>query len=82
MVRRIAAALAAHGCAVDVHKGDALPAGLVADDHDGIVVAASIIVGRYQGYSRAFVKRHLVALTDRPAAFVSVSGGALESNPR
>ncbi len=79
VVRRVAAVLEARGHTVDVVRGDAAARSAVAD-HDAVVVAASIIVGRYQGYIRSFAKRHRAALSDRPTAFLSVSGAGPESS--
>lgn len=83
MARRhgsIAAALQARGHAVTLFKGDALAVALAVEDYDAVVVAASIVVGRYQAYIRDFVKRHAATLNDRPTAFASVSGGAPETD--
>lgn len=81
VVRRIAAALEGRGHAVAVHKGDAVPTGVAVADFDAVVVGASIVVGKYQGYIRDFVRRNLDALRARPAAFVSVNGANPESDP-
>lgn len=81
VTRRIAAALEQRGHAVAVHKGDALPSGLALADFDAVVVAASIAVGKYQGYIRELVRRNLDVLHARPAAFVSVNGANPETDP-
>lgn len=81
VLRRVAAALEARGHTVTVYKGDALPADLAVEGYDAVVVAASILLGRYQAYIRGFVKRHAAALSARPSAFISVNGTAPESLP-
>jgi menaquinone-dependent protoporphyrinogen oxidase len=81
ILRRITGVLQTRGHEVSVFKGDQLPAATAVDSFDAIVVAASIIVGRYQPYIREFVARHLATLRDRPSAFVSVSGTSPESVP-
>jgi menaquinone-dependent protoporphyrinogen oxidase len=45
------------------------------------VIAASIIMGRYQRYIVRFVRRHANQLNARPSAFVSVNGHLPESSP-
>jgi menaquinone-dependent protoporphyrinogen oxidase len=81
VLRRVAGALEARGHTVEVFKGDALPADLVVDDFDAVVVAASIIIGKYQPYIRQFVRRHAAGLRGRPTAFISVNGSSPESMP-
>ncbi len=51
------------------------------DDFDAVVVAASIIIGKYQPYIRQFVRRHAAGLRGRPTAFISVNGSSPESLP-
>lgn len=81
VLRRVAAGLEGQGHALSVYKGDALPASLALADFDGVVVAASIVVGQYQKYIRDFVTGHLAELNAIPSAFVSVNGGAPETDP-
>lgn len=81
VMRRVAATLQAHGHDVQTFKGDAVPADLAVVGFDAVIVAASIIVGKYQAYIRAFVRRHAAALRTRPTAFISVSGTSPESVP-
>lgn len=81
VVRRVAGALEARGNEVHAFKADAVPAGLVVEDFDATLVGASIIMGHYQKYVKAFVRRHLAALNARPTAFISVSGSSPESVP-
>jgi len=81
VLQRITAVLEGRGHTVSVFRGNAIPADLAVEGFDAIVVAASIILGRYQTYIRDFVKRHHTALCARPTAFVSVNGTAPESMP-
>ncbi|MGE0461592.1 MAG: flavodoxin domain-containing protein [Vicinamibacterales bacterium] len=76
---RVAATLREHGHDVQTFKGDAVPADLAVDAFDAVIVAASIIVGKYQAYIRAFVRRNATTLRSRPTAFISVSGTSPES---
>ncbi len=80
VLRRVAGVLESRGHAVTVFKGDAVPAGLALADFDAVVIAASVIMGRYQAYIREFVRRHAAALWARPGAFISVNGASPESN--
>jgi menaquinone-dependent protoporphyrinogen oxidase len=79
IARRIVDQLTAHGHGVCMYKGDNLPANLVFDEYDGIVVAASVIRGRHQRYIRDFVRRYSNRLGAVPSAFVSVSASAKDS---
>jgi menaquinone-dependent protoporphyrinogen oxidase len=81
VLRRVASALEEHGHVVSIFRGDAPSAGLALEDSDAVVVAASVIRGRYQSYIRAFVRRHLAALEGRSTAFISVSGASPETAP-
>jgi menaquinone-dependent protoporphyrinogen oxidase len=81
VLRRIARALETHGHEVTVVKGDALPRGLDVEDFDAFVIAASIIMGRYQPYITRFARRYASLLNTRPSAFVSVNGHSPESAP-
>jgi hypothetical protein len=65
VLQRITAVLEARGHTVSVFKGDTIPEGLAVEDFDAVVVAASIIIGRYQAYIRDFVRRHGAALRPR-----------------
>jgi len=81
VVRRVTCALEARGHELHVFRADALPVGFAIEAFDAVLVGASIIMGHYQNYVRAFVRRNLAALSARPAAFVSVSGSSPESVP-
>lgn len=82
VLRRVAGILEQHGHVVSVFKGDVVPTSIAVEDFDAVVVAGSIIVGRYQTYIRQFVRRHLAALRVRPTAFISVNGASPESVPQ
>jgi menaquinone-dependent protoporphyrinogen oxidase len=50
--------------------------------YDGVIVAASIHGGRYQKGVRRWVREHAAELSSRPSAFVSVSLGVLQHDPK
>jgi menaquinone-dependent protoporphyrinogen oxidase len=81
VTRRVTAALEHAGHTVAIYRADAIPGSTSVADFDAVLIAASVIMGRYQRYVRAFVRRHLGALNDRPTAFVSVSGASAEDVP-
>jgi menaquinone-dependent protoporphyrinogen oxidase len=58
-----------------------VPRDISVEDFAAVVVAASIIMGRYQRHVVRFVRRHVGSLNALPAAFVSVSGASPESVP-
>jgi menaquinone-dependent protoporphyrinogen oxidase len=76
VARRIAGILRDASHVVDIHRGNQLPDALPLGDYDGFVVAASVLMGRHQGYIRDFVHRHATLLNLAPSAFVSVCGAA------
>ena len=53
------------------HSGDTLPGG-----YDGVIVAASVHVGKHEGYVTDFVKKNRGELERLPSALVSVSMAA------
>ena len=73
---RIGGVLASAGHAVDVHQGDRLPRYLSLSDYDGVLLAASVIMGHHQAYIRDFARRHADELNRTRSAFVSVCGAA------
>ena len=82
VLRRVVATLEQAGHNVELHDGERLPRELNVSEFDAVVVAASIIVGRYQAAIREFVQRHRTELDARPAAFISINGAAPESDPK
>ena len=82
VAERIAGALRDAGFVVDVHRGDRLPTPLSVAGYDGVVVAASVLMGRYQRYIREFVRRYADRLNHSRSAFVSVCGAAASDPPR
>ena len=72
---RIAEILEQDGIAVTLRKGDAASQRIDAN-YDGIMVGASMVVGKYQKYIRSFVLRNRGALQGVPSAFFAVSGSA------
>jgi len=81
VLRRVAKTLMGEGHWIAIHRADALPEGTAVEDFDLVLVAGSIIMGRYQAYVRSFVRRHLRALSHVPTAFISVNGSSPETNP-
>lgn len=59
-----------------------LPKGLDLYDYDGVVIAASVLMGHHQAYVRDFVRRHAEQLNAMPSAFVSVCGAASGDPPQ
>lgn len=51
-------------------------------DYSAVIVAASVHAGTYQRSVRRWVSAHLVALTQRPSAFVSVWLAVLNRTPK
>ena len=66
---------------VNVVQVDRLPAGLAPDVYDGVVVASSVLYGRYHRAVGAFVHRHVAHLNAVPTAFASVCGALAGSGP-
>ena len=59
-----------------------LPKALELYDYDGVVIAASVLMGHHQEYVRQFVHRHAEQLNTMPSAFVSVCGAASGDPPQ
>ena len=62
--------------AVTLMNGDAAPRQFFLGPFDGVIVGASIIIGKHQRSIRSFVREHRDRLTTLPSAFFSVSGSA------
>jgi menaquinone-dependent protoporphyrinogen oxidase len=75
---RLASGLRDAGCTVDIHRGDRLPAGVGVESYDGVVVAASVLMGHHQRYIRDFIRRSTARLNGLPGVLVSVCGAALD----
>lgn len=81
IARRVAEVLEHEGLDVDLLRirpfgGRAAPA-----RHDGVVVCASIHVGRHRVAVRRWLARHRSALNARPTALLAISLGAAEPQP-
>lgn len=81
---RVAAAIAdelrANGTRVDVFDaGESSPD---PTHYAGVIVAASVHVGRYQRAVKQWLRRHAPTLHDTPGAFVSVCLGVLQHDPK
>jgi menaquinone-dependent protoporphyrinogen oxidase len=74
IARQIGRILTGLGHEVDLRCGDRLSRGLHLEEYDGVLVAASVILGRYQRSIRRFVRRNALQLNTMPSAFASVSG--------
>lgn len=74
VLRRIVGTLEGSGHSVTMMRADTIPPGLSVQGFGGVVVAASIIMGRYQRYVRRWVAAHADSLNARPGAFISVNG--------
>lgn len=61
---------------VTLMRGDRRPWDIGIDAYDGVIVGASVIGGKHQGYIEQFVRQHRDALNAMPSAFFSVSGSA------
>ena len=75
----LARTLRAQGDSVDVV--DAAD-GRNPDDYGAVIVAASVHGGRYQKSVRRWVQGHAFQLRGKPSAFVSVSLGILQKDPK
>ena len=76
IAERLRASLAGRGFAVTLAKGDELPVPHVVEDHDAVIVGASILFGRHQRYIEELMRDHRETLDAVPLAFFSVSGSA------
>ena len=81
VLHRVSQLLENRGHEVEVFSGKAVPTGLRVEGFDAVVIAASVILGRYQRYIRRFVREHLDTLGRMPTAFISVNGASPESTP-
>lgn len=72
--------LTASGCDVDTVQAGTIDPG--PEDYDGIVVAASVHGGRYQQSVELWLRGHIDALRGLPTAFLSVSLGVLQNDPK
>lgn len=78
ILRRVVGTLEASGHSVTMMRADSVPPGLSLRGFDGVVVAASIIMGRHQRYVRTWVSDHVDTLNTMPGAFISVNGAPPE----
>ena len=66
----------------DVHVVEARHDEPGPDGYDGVIVAASVHAGGYQRAVQHWVRVHARTLCDKPTAFVSVSLGVLQKDPK
>jgi menaquinone-dependent protoporphyrinogen oxidase len=78
---RIGEMLEVRGMDVSIARGDELPPSGTLDGYDGVVVGASLIMGKHQEYIDRFVRAHADELASVPSAFLSVSGSAGSRRP-
>lgn len=81
IVREIARVLRESEHEVRLERGDQVPADMSLGGYDGIVVAASVQVGRHQRYIERFVRQRATWLMTLPSAFVSVCGAMAAPGP-
>lgn len=81
VAERIGDVLAEAGHDVDLVHVTHPPAGLDPATYDGIVVGASVHMGRHQSSVTDFVRDHRETLNRLPSAFVSVSLTAAHDDP-
>jgi menaquinone-dependent protoporphyrinogen oxidase len=81
IARRIGSGLERLGHSASLLKGDQLPTDLSLEQYGALVIAGSIIRGKYQQYIRDFIRRYTSELNRSLSAFVAVSGTAA-SSPR
>jgi menaquinone-dependent protoporphyrinogen oxidase len=81
VLRRVVDGLTGRGHSVVIHRANAVPSEVDVGRFDMVLVAGSIIMGRYQRYVRDFVREHVAALNALPTAFVSVNGHSPETDP-
>jgi menaquinone-dependent protoporphyrinogen oxidase len=80
IAQRLANELRALGALTDVANAAARPEPMP-EEYRVVVVAASVHAGGYQSEVRRWVRRHAVALANRPTAFISVCLGVLQHDP-
>jgi menaquinone-dependent protoporphyrinogen oxidase len=78
IAERVAAILAADGLTVETCRLDRHGDGPRPEDHDAVVVGASIHGGHHQGEIVRWVGDHRAALASRPSALLSVSLSAAD----
>jgi menaquinone-dependent protoporphyrinogen oxidase len=76
IARHITECLSNCGVVAMLVNGDEPPPDLSIADYRGVIIGASIIVGRHQKCVRRFAREHRDALNAIPSAFFSVSGSA------
>lgn len=79
VLRHVARRFETTGNSVTVVSARAIPATMSLGDFDGVVIAASIIMGRHPSYVRRWVRSNASALSRLPGAFISVNGATPES---
>jgi len=79
VLRRVVRRLSTAGHSVTLVNARTIPESLRLDHFDGVVVAASIIMGRHQSYVRRWARSNAAILSRLPGAFISVNGASPES---
>ncbi|MEZ4556512.1 MAG: flavodoxin domain-containing protein [Caldilineaceae bacterium] len=77
----IAETLTKHDAQVDLFQGTDVPPGLDLSGYDGVIIGASIHLGKYQPYMLDYARRQAQALSEMPAAFFSVCLTAAGDSP-
>jgi len=78
VLRRVLRRLSASGHSVTMVNARVIPEALRLEHFDGVVIAASIILGRHQSYVRRWARTNAVKLSQLPGAFISVNGATPE----
>ena len=81
IARALAHTLISEGCAADVVDAKRGGAGVTPEPYDGVIVAASVHVGRYQRPVVHWAYRHAALLNDKPSAFLSVCMAVMDRRP-
>ena len=76
----VATVLRTSGAIVDVIEAGTKEA--EPEDYAGVIVAASVHAGGYQRTVQRWVRKHAEALRGRPSAFLSISLGVLQPDPK
>ncbi len=81
IAHRIADTIHQAGLDIDVIDAHTLPDPFPLEDYRAVIIGASIHLGAYPSYIRAFAKRYRAELASMPAAFFSVSLTAASDQP-
>lgn len=69
------------GCTADVVEAASAGGRIGPEGYDGVVVAASVHAGKFQGPVRRWVEMHAPVLNQMPSAFIAVCLAVLDQRP-